>query len=324
MVALILALSAPAPASTPKPSSGPTICASKSFRLADGDTVAGSLCAKDPHSRRVLLITSHGATYNRMYWDWKQNSNVYSFVRNMDAATSILNLDLLGSGESSHPLSLGLTMQAEASMLHEIVGAMRHRGYKKIILVGHSSGSGLITLEASMYHDVDGLIVTGFFHRLAPPPRGFAVPLALWPAAADPAFAGKQLDPGYMTTQPGARGNEGFYNTATADPRVIAYDDAHKDVASSPYLFGFILIINDKSISRAVDVPVLSLVGNYDTFCDSPGCPQATEEPDAWSPAARLEIHLIRNAGHDIHLHGFPYAQAEYSYVREWLERRFE
>jgi pimeloyl-ACP methyl ester carboxylesterase len=324
MTALALVLCTPASASTMETlSGGSTVCAPERFRLADGHTVAGSLCAKHPGSRRVLLITSHGATYNRSYWDWQQNPDVYSFVRNQDAATTVLNIDLLGSGESSHPLSLRLTMQAQASMLHQLVRAMRGRRYERIILVGHSSGSGLITLEASTYHDVDGLIVTGFFHRLAPPPRGLAVPMALWPAAVDPAFVGTRLDPGYLTTRPGARGNKGFYNPATADPAVIAYDDAHKDVVSASHALGFLRIINDKRISRAVNVPVLSLVGNYDAFCDSPACPQASEEPAAWSPAAQLELHLIENAGHDIHLHGAPYAQAEYAYVREWLQRRF-
>jgi pimeloyl-ACP methyl ester carboxylesterase len=210
-------------------------------------------------------------------------------------------------------------------MLHQLVGTMRGRGFKKIVLVGHSSGSGMITLEASTYHDVDGLILTGFLHRFAPPPRGQAVPLSMYPAALDPAFANRNFDPGYVTTRPGTRSNNDmFYDVSAADPKVIAYDDAHKDVVTVAHAAGFGEIVNDPSISRAVNVPVLSLQGDHDgSFCDSAACPQAADEPRAWSPRAELELHVIANAGHDIHLHRAA-APIEFTYVREWLNRRFK
>jgi pimeloyl-ACP methyl ester carboxylesterase len=207
-------------------------------------------------------------------------------------------------------------------VLHQLVRAMRARGFRRVVLIGHSSGSGAVTLEAATYHDVDGVVVTGFTHRLAT--AGLNVPLSMYPATLDPAFAGLGLDPGYLTTRPGERSTNGFYNTAVADPSVIAYDESHKDVVSAVYAAGFPLIINDRSISKKIDVPVLSLVGNYDYgFCDTPACPQAADEGAAWSPAAQLELHVIPNAGHDIHLHGAPFAQAEYGYIRSWLQRHF-
>lgn len=290
--------------------------------------VAGTLCRRPgPASRQLLLITAHGATYNRMYWDWPQNPEVHSFVRNLATQAAVLNLDLLGSGQSSRLPSPQLTQQAQASMLHQVVQAMRARGFPTIVLVGHSSGSGTITLEAATYKDVDGLIVTGFLHRFAPPvppPGGAAVPLSLHPAMLDPAFANLGLDPGYLTTRPGMRGNPGFYNTAVADPEVIAFDDAHKDVVTAAHVAGFAAIVNDPSISQAVDVPVLSLVGAYDGgFCGSPACPEAQEEGPAWSPAAQLELHVIPDAGHNIHLHSPSHAQAEYGHIGSWLDRHF-
>jgi hypothetical protein len=171
---------------------------------------------------------------------------------------------------------------------------------------------------------VDGLIVTGFLHRpgTSPPPGVLAVPLSLYPAALDPAFATKGLDAGYLTTRPGARGNSGFYNTAVADRSVIAYDDAHKDLVSAAHALGFVALITNPSVSRAVNVPVLSIVGSFDGgFCNAPNCPQADAEGAAWSAAAQLEMRVIPTAGHDIHLHGAPYADAEFRYIREWLGR---
>jgi pimeloyl-ACP methyl ester carboxylesterase len=145
----------------------------------------------------------------------------------------------------------------------------------------------------------------------------------MYPAALDPAFADRNFDPGYLTTRPGTRSNGGFYNVATADPKVIVYDDAHKDVVTAAHIAGFAAIVNDPSVSQAVNVPVLSLQGDHDGgFCDSPDCPQAADERAAWSPSAKLELHVIANAGHDIHLHAAA-APIEFAYVREWLNRRF-
>ena len=288
--------------------------------LAQPYAVDGTLCRKtDAANDRTLVITAHGATYNRTYWDWPQSPESHSLVRRLVSDVSVLNIDLLGSGRSSRPLSLHLTQQAQASMLHQVVQKMRTRGFRTVVLLGHSSGSGTVTLEASRHHDVDGIVVTGFLHS----DPGLSVPLSLYPAMLDPAFAGLGLDPGYLTTRPGTRATNGFYNAAVADPSVIAYDEAHKDVVPWLQAAGFPLIINDPSISRAVNVPVLSLVGDHDPFCESPSCPPAADEAAAWSPAAQLELHVIANAGHDIHLHGAPYAQAEYAYIRSWLQRRF-
>ena len=71
-------------------------------------------------------------------------------------------------------------------------------------LVGHSLGSGIATVEAATFNDVDGLILTGFLHTFAPAIG--AVPAALYPARDDPRFAGRNLPVDYLTTQPGTRG----------------------------------------------------------------------------------------------------------------------
>ncbi len=320
MTALVLAFCAPASADA---ACTDTTFSVRASLLSAPYKVAGTLCRKaDPSNDHTLLITAHGATYNRLYWDWPQDPGTYSFVRNLAGDASILNVDLLGSGKSSRPLSVLVSQHTQAAVLHQLVQTMRARGFRRVILVGHSAGSGAVTLEAATYHDVDGVVVTGFTHRLAL--KGLAVPLSMYPAVLDPAFARLGLDPGYMTTRPGTRSTNGFYNTAVADPSVIAYDESHKDTVGALYAAGFPLIIHDPSLSKKVNVPVLSLVGNYDYgFCDTPACPQAADEGAAWSPAAQLELHVIADAGHDIHLHGAPYAQAEYAHIRSWLQRHF-
>lgn len=99
------------------------------------------------------------------------------------------------------------------------------------MLAGHSLGSIIGVQQAATYHDVDGLVVTGFLHTYGP---GIAVLLAnLYPSALDPRFATLGLDLGYLTTKPGTRGPT-FYYLPNADPAVIALDEQTKELGTAP------------------------------------------------------------------------------------------
>jgi len=302
-----------------------SLCTNQRFSVHASDTdsktyeVAGELCGKK-RGAKTLLITSHGATYNHLYWNWGVNPDAYSFVQNMKSNVDVLNIDRLGVGDSDHPLSTVTGSGAQANVIHQLVQIMRGRGYEKIVLVGHSSGSGHIVREASKYHDVDGIIVTGFLHNFA---DGSIVRSIFYPAASDPLFAGLNLDPGYLTSKPGKKSNPAFYNLAVADAAVLAFDEAHKDVVTGQDIQDFLEVISTPAISQAIRVPVLSLQAQYDGgFCGLPDCPQAVLESTAWSTDARLELHVIPVAGHDIHLHQAG-ANVEYEYVRTWIAANF-
>jgi pimeloyl-ACP methyl ester carboxylesterase len=302
-----------------------SVCTRTQFSVHASDAeptiykIAGELCKKG-RGAKTILVTSHGATYNHLYWNWGVSPDTYSFVQNMPAKVDILNVDLLGVGESDHPPSAVTGSGAEAHVLHQLVQTMRSRGYTRVILVGHSSGAGQVVREASKYHDVDGIIVTGFLHGFA---DGSIVVAVLYPASSDPMFASLKLDPGYVTSKPGKKANTGFYNLAVVDPAVLAFDEAHKDVVSFPAIQDFLEVISTPAISQAINVPVLSLQAQYDAgFCTLPDCPQAALEASAWSAAAKLELHVIPVAGHDIHLHQAG-ASAEYEYIRTWLAANF-
>src|SRR5688572_14466912 len=70
--------------------------------------ISGTLClpttwAPGPHQIDVLV---HGATYDRSYWDWPQQSPAYSFVmRTLQAGRATFAYDTLGAGQSSRPVS---------------------------------------------------------------------------------------------------------------------------------------------------------------------------------------------------------------------------
>ena len=70
------------------------------------------------------------------------------------------------TGASSHPLSIEITIGAEAYVLHQIVTWLhKDFGYVKVNLVGHSLGSVIAIEEAGQYHDS-----AAWCHRTPAPP----------------------------------------------------------------------------------------------------------------------------------------------------------
>jgi len=186
-----------------------------SVALAPGQpatyVVRGELCATDdellPGTTVQLLID--GVTYNRDYRD-RIDGTGYSYARDVAArGFPTFALNLLGSRDSSNPLSDQLTIQAAAYVAHQIVRGLRNGAitgvqFGKVIMVGHSLGSVVVWQEAISYGDVDGLIVTGAAQSPSTRFQGLAK-TDFYPAVDDPTFAGGRLDTGYLTAVPSTR-----------------------------------------------------------------------------------------------------------------------
>lgn len=299
----------------------------------------------------MLLVS--GATYGQAYWDFPLERERYSFTRAMNAAgIATLNVDRIGIGRSSHPLSAQITADAQANALHQLVGGLRSgelgAAFDSVVIVGHSLGSGITELEASRYQDVDGVIATGIAHRLNPP--GLVSLFSTFtPAATEARFSRQGLDPGYLTTREGTRGGA-FYHDPNADPAIIAEDDATRETVTATELgsiaapfvvpgvgapvtvpacaIGAPLCTGptDSAVrgpSSGVRVPSLTVLGQKDeivcgplgTDCTSPETVAAAEAP-FWEPAACHRVRLVPDAGHNLNLHRN--ASEWYRTVADW------
>jgi len=292
-------------------------------------TMHGTLCRpNDPTDTVVMLL--HGGTYNHVYWDFPLDPQHYSFRRGLNlAGLATFVVDRLGTGLSSRPPSTDVTAQAALAGFHVALQMLRAGGiggtaFPKVVLGGHSFGSFLAVGEVATYPgDADAVLLTGFSHNVSPEGVG-RVLAAFYPAAQDPAFAQAQppYDDGYVTTMPGTR-YDLFYAPATADPAVVALDEATKDVlsltesdTSSAYL--------DPAVSQSIQVPVLILNGEFDTLFVCPNGPPCTageylsQESQFFSPQACLRTYVLRDAGHSLNL--FPNAHKARSAAAEWIE----
>jgi pimeloyl-ACP methyl ester carboxylesterase len=282
-------------------------------------SVSGELCATPGEltAGGTVQLLIHGATYNHSYWNFGTVGGIsYSYAQDAAAAGfPTFAIDEIGAGASSHPPSTDVTIQVAAFVAHQIVqdlrgGAIGGVQFGKVIEVGHSFGSIASWEEAATYHDVNGVIITGRIHDNTVVSSTAAADL--YPAVADPLFAGSGLDPGYLTTVPGARASL-FYNTADADPGVIARDEATKDVFSATEFVTGLPLVTDATLSQAINVPVLLIVGSNDAlncgpltgggdFECSSGTAVADHEVPFYSPQAQLRACVVPGSGHDINL----------------------
>lgn len=285
--------------------------------LAEGQPasyqVVGWLCGRGSIQHDTIQVLVHGATYSHTYWDFPYERDRYSYASAVTTAGfATLAIDRIGIGESDHPPAIDVTIAANAHVVHQVVqtlrsGALRVPGFgrirgERVMLVGHSLGSIVSIREAATYHDVDGVILTGYLHNSGP-----AIPeitANFVPVQLDPVLAGRNLPAGYITTRAGTRGADYFYYAPTTDPNLVTVDEATKETSTVGETLDYAA---SAAMSPQIDVPVLSVVGNLDRlFCDNPSCTAAgtlDREYQFFSPAAQLQIVSIPIASHNINLH---------------------
>jgi alpha-beta hydrolase superfamily lysophospholipase len=330
-VASVLALATPVPVGTAHTPPGAQ-CQRQSVPVTLSATdptvyqLVGWACWTGHPDGKPVEVLVAGFTYDHTYWDFPLQPLRYSYVRWASIAGNVtFAIDRLGTGESSYPPSALLTAPAHVYVLHQLVTALRSQfPGSKVVTVGHSAGSGTALQEAADHADVDGVVLTGLLHRPDPPAAG--VFASFYSARLDAKFAADAWDPGYLTTLPGTRGTD-FYNTAVADPLVIATDEALKSTGSSAELgTGDTAFL--ASTSQSIHVPVLLAVGQDDkSFCNESvglSCADSAavmaRESANFSVDACLEAYVLANAGHDINLH--PNALQWFAAANSWVARR--
>jgi pimeloyl-ACP methyl ester carboxylesterase len=291
-------------------------------------TLHGTFCTpRTVSDSKAVDILIPGGSYDSLYWDFPYQPQTYSYVeKTLAAGRATFNIDRLGTGQSSKPLSATVTEEADAYTVHQAIQWLRStKGYSTVTMIGHSAGSIVAAHEAAQYNDASKLVFTGFLHS---PSINLILTLGggLYPAALDSQFIGKIIDPGYLTTIPGKRASA-FY-ASSADPKVIAYDDAHKNIVSGTEavpIVSEILTPAALNISQRITAPVLTIVGDQDILCGpvliGVDCSSSTSVQNYETPyyphAASYQAIVVPNTGHNLPLH--PSANQSFAKIDQWI-----
>lgn len=271
---------------------------------------SGTLC-QPPGATRVQLLVP-GWTYNRHYWETPHRPGASSYVASANrAGYATLAIDRLGTGASLHPVAINDTHEADLAAVNGWVEALRDGSfgtrYARVIGVGHSYGSVLVSSSAGRYGGIDALITTGFAHLLNYTNALLGIFGRSHLANGDPRFARRGLGPLYMTSQPGTR--EIFYHGPNTHPSVVRIDEQRMtDVGSLVHaatLFTYSIPNDDVDL----DIPVLAVTGDKDPyFC---GLQTATctssealrdNERRWYDDGAPVEAYAPENTGHNVTL----------------------
>ncbi|WP_308014431.1 alpha/beta hydrolase [Nocardia coffeae] len=288
---------------------GPATCRSFPITVPQGH-LGATLCA--PAAAKTVMVLMSGSNYNGTYWDFDYQPQTYNFREAMNrAGYATLVVDRLGNGSSTHPPGLSLNAEDTSEPLHGIVQSLRHglagaAPFAKVVTVGHSLSSGTSVMEASKYHDVDAVALTGYSHALNIS-ETLGVISTYHRAVDDPVFAGHGLDAGYLTTRPGSRMHD-FFAPGDVDPAVVALDEKTKEVFSLTE-YPDSLMSTLPGMSGLIDVPVLIVDGSLDrlscgagySVCASAATLHAAEAP-YFAPAAKLQTFVLPGSGHSVNL----------------------
>lgn len=310
-MALALTVLAVGPA---RADAGEVVCTNLTTTVSSTDggpanlQLAGTLCRPNWGVPRAVQVLVHGATYNRIVWDWPQNPDLYSYVR---AAArfgyATFSVDRIGHGASARPPSASVTISAGATALHGVVtklraGSLGGTAFSRVIWAGHSLGAVLAYEYGGRYSDIDAYLLTGSIHFMRPS----------WLAQIQSNVQPTGSDSGYLTTAPGTRGSL-FYHLPTADPAVIAHDEATKDTVTAAEIQTGLPLVNTspaQSPTRFVTVPVLVAIGQHDNVAcggsDGMTCTVITVtnlERPYFPSASQFTALVIANTGHALSQH---------------------
>ncbi len=293
--------------------------------------VSGELCRPAGSDSSLVQVLLPGATYNHNYWDLPYQPENYSYVQHMnEAGHTTFNIDRIGTGASSHPLSALVSVPSNAVVVHHLVqklraGEITGTPFQKVVLVGHSLGTLIGMSEVSRYKDVDGFIATGILHTLN---LTFAPDLntLLYPARLDPRFSDR--DPGYLTSRPGARGGPLFFADGQFDPGALAADEeSARDTVTDVELGLFPQPILDGT-ATGVTVPTMIVMGERDKiFCGGVGGADCSSAETIYAhekphyPNADLTTFVQPGSGHCNNIHFG--ARDWYAAAASWLSTTF-
>ena len=287
-------------------------------------TIRGELVRPRAGCSDSVLLAMHGLSYGAWSWDFPLQPDRYSVAQALaKRGYALLAVDRLGYGTSEgkgmadHPNGYTLTAPGYGDMAAQMGEQLRAGTYHAahpvafdhVGLIGHSAGAEVVEYAAALHPGLfDVLIPTAYTHE---PFVNNSWLVREW---VQDNMRAAQSDYEYFETNPVIRAQD-MYHLANADPRVVAWDNAHANLtpsgeiwSMSPQLTRFLL--------PAIQIPVLVVLGDHDTLF--PGS-YGPDEMLWFAGASDKTLIRLPNDGHAFMLQKD--APAANKKIADWLDK---
>ncbi|KAL4746820.1 Alpha/beta hydrolase fold-1 [Aspergillus terricola var. indicus] len=261
----------------------------------------------------VELIASHS------YWDAELHPDKYSYVdATLNAGYSILTYDRLGVGRSDKPDAYEIVqVPVEAEILKELAvlarsGALAEQAssiqvpsFDKVVLVGHSYGSGLTIAVLANYPSLaDGAVSTGLIPNAqfgAAGQRAFGLEYA---SASNPSRFSDRGS-GYLVQGTESSLQQIFFKNGFFEPELLKYANSIKETGTAGEFVSFSAAL--AMPATGFKGPILFALAEYDMgtclgYCK--GTYNLTSLRDEIFPRADdVSVHLQPGSGHALTMH---------------------
>ena len=275
-----------------------------SFTMADGNQVVGFEYAppQGPGGRPLLLMI-HGASDTHTVFDFFPGFRAAPELSHL--GVTVLALDRVGYGASSHPNGDTLDFATSAGYVHQVIQSVRAGALgftpPAVVLLGPSAGADIAIVEAGTYQDVDGLIVCSNTSQLQP--ALFDVDVGAWFAQGDYFDFGVDFRTQF------------FYAAPFAIQFLIDLDNATRSLVPRAEIGS--ALANLSALFRGqVIAPVLLLQADHDAIF------VPRDDSALFSASPDVSFRLLSATGHKIFEHPASHALSVVE-IAAWIAQRF-
>jgi len=248
----------------------------------------------------TVVLLQHGLSYTGAAWDFTPD---YSVARTLArAGYAVVAIDRLGYGRSVLEDGRAVSVEAYASMAHQIAGQLRAE-FAHVAVGGHSAGAEATETMAGVFGGADAILALGYHH--------FPSPELVLEFASGDAVRAAQDDYEYFLATPEQRA--AWFYTEAADPEVVAADTAAAVLTPS----GEIHSIGkqpSRSVAANISVPVFLQLADADRLFP---VEYADEAAAMFVRSPAVTVDVVPDAGHTFMLH--PSGTAAAGRMAAWL-----
>jgi hypothetical protein len=275
-------------------------------------TLAGTLFLPAQSTPAGVTLYVHGLGFAGYFWHFTAVGGYDYATTEAEHGHASMVIDRLGYGASSIPPGTASCVGGQASIVHQVVQALRHGSYQatgtarspsfsRVGLAGHSAGGQLVQIEAYSFSDIDALAVMDWADQSYSPSA-----LSAFGAAGSQCAGGGSPQVGGRSNGYGAYGQTTaqydslmFHDT---DPAVLAAANAMRTLDPCGDINS---ILNGVSVDVAnvgsIKVPIAYVWGDQDANYIA-GSPWWQQQEAMYSSSPKVTDVTLTNTGHAVTL----------------------